>query len=180
MDSSEVKTREKWEIRKNDKTEMGVRGKEGIVKPVAEGIGTGSRIRGRERISDGGVGEGGGEEREGRAVGISEGHERIRGRRREDGSEGMDAGASLGNRFPPGVHWVVGGGGGGRRGGGGGEGGRWGIPEGVRGGGGVGGRRRGIVVIEVEIHGGGKEFHLLTHREKERKMITLGGGILTA
>lgn len=77
MDSSEVDSREKREIRENDKTEMRVRGKEGIVEPVTEGIGAGSRFRGRERIGDGGVGDGGREERECGTVGIGEGHEGI-------------------------------------------------------------------------------------------------------
>ena len=81
MDSSEVDSREEREIGENDETEVRIRGKEGVIEPMTEGIGAGTRIRRRERIGDGGVGSGGGEGRDSRMVGIGEGHEGIGGRR---------------------------------------------------------------------------------------------------
>lgn len=54
---------------------MGVRGEEGVVKPVAKGVGARAGERGGQGGADRGVGVEGREEREGWAVGVGEGGE---------------------------------------------------------------------------------------------------------
>jgi hypothetical protein len=80
---------------------MWVGGEEGVVKPVAERVGSGAGERGGEGSRNGAVGLERGEEREGGAVGVGEGREGGGETRVEECGQGVDARAGFGDGLPP-------------------------------------------------------------------------------
>ena len=73
MDPREINARKKRKEREDNETEVGIRGKVSIVKPLAEGVGARAGNRRRKGGGDERVSVRGREKGNGRAVGVGEG-----------------------------------------------------------------------------------------------------------